>query len=58
MQKYFGGAAQDYFVRKVLKDKTYGTFVEIGSNHPVLVNNTYILEAGLGWTGFMVECLE
>jgi hypothetical protein len=58
MQKYFGGAAQDYFVRKVLKDKTHGTFVEIGSNHPILVNNTYIMEAGLGWTGFMVECLE
>jgi hypothetical protein len=54
----FGGAAQDFFVRKCLKDKTNGTYLEIGSNHPILVNNTFILEYAFGWTGFMVEYLE
>jgi hypothetical protein len=53
--KYNGQAAQDYFVRKVLKDKRDGTFLEIGSRDPVEINNTYPLEKDLGWRGFMVE---
>ena len=42
--QYNGQIAQDYFVMKVLKEKRNGTFVEIGSNHPTCINNTYILE--------------
>lgn len=53
--RYNGQAAQDYFVRKVLKDKRNGTFLEIGSRDPVEINNTYPLEKELGWRGFMVE---
>jgi len=37
-------AAQDIFVLKCLKNKTEGTFVEIGSHDPILINNTYLLE--------------
>ena len=47
--------AQDYFVIKCLKEKRNSTFVEIGSNHPIGVNNTYLLENKYGWSGFMVE---
>jgi hypothetical protein len=53
--RYNGQAAQDYFVRKVLKDKRNGTFLEIGSRDPIDINNTYPLEKELGWRGFMVE---
>jgi hypothetical protein len=55
MQKFFGQSAQDYFVIKCLKEKKQGTFVEIGSNHPIGVNNTFLLEYVHGWCGFMIE---
>lgn len=48
-------AAQDIFVLKCLKNKTEGTFVEIGSHDPILINNTYLLEKTYNWRGIMVE---
>lgn len=53
--RFNGQAAQDYFVRKVTGERRGGTFVEIGSNHPVKINNTIRLEQELGWRGIMVE---
>jgi hypothetical protein len=53
--RFNGQAAQDYFVRHMVREKRGGTFVEIGSNHPVRINNTIRLEADLGWRGIMVE---
>ena len=35
---------QDIFVAEILKRKTNGVYVEIGSNEPTLGNNTYLLE--------------
>jgi hypothetical protein len=29
--------------------------LEIGTNHPININNSYILEKTYGWTGLMVE---
>ena len=52
---YFGQAEQDKFVLHVLKQKRKGTFLEIGSNHPIEINNTYILEKQYEWKGIMVE---
>lgn len=51
----FSQAAQDIFTRKVLKNKRNGWFLEIGSNHPIKMNNTYVLERDLNWRGIMVE---
>jgi hypothetical protein len=53
--QFNGQIAQDYFVRKVLKEKRNGTFVEIGSNDPIGINNTYLLEKSLQWSGLMIE---
>ena len=53
--RFNGQAAQDYFVRKATGEKRNGTFVEIGSNHPVKINNSIRLETDLGWRGIMVE---
>ena len=53
--KYLGQAEQDKFVLKVLKNKKDGYFLEIGSNHPVNINNTYLLETEFNWKGIMVE---
>jgi len=52
---YFGQAQQDKFVLHVLKQKRNGFFVEIGSNHPITINNTYLLESQYNWKGILVE---
>ena len=50
-----GQAEQDKFVIKVLNEKQNGYFLEIGSNHPININNTYLLEHQYNWKGIMVE---
>ncbi len=48
-------AGQDQFVLNILKGKRNGYFLEIGSNHPKEINNTYVLEKEYNWKGLMVE---
>ena len=50
-----GQSEQDKFVLNILKFKKKGFFVEIGSNHPILLNNSYILEHTYNWSGIMIE---
>jgi hypothetical protein len=52
---YLGQANQDKFVLNILKEKKNGYFLEIGSNHPIHINNTYLLEKKYDWKGIMVE---
>jgi hypothetical protein len=52
---YNGQAQQDKFVLSILKQKRNGFFLEIGSNDPIQINNTYKLEKEFGWKGIMVE---
>jgi len=52
---YLGQANQDKFILNVLKEKTNGYFLEIGSNHPININNTYLLETIYKWKGIMIE---
>jgi hypothetical protein len=54
--EYNGQVFQDMFVHKITK-KINGTFLEIGANHPINSNNTYILEKMYHWKGIMVEYL-
>jgi len=51
----FSQSAQDQFVLKVLDYKPNGYFLEIGSNHPININNSYLLEKEYQWNGLMVE---
>ena len=46
------------FVLSVLGGKRNGTFVEIGSGHPTLFNNTKLLEEEFGWKGVSVDNSE
>jgi hypothetical protein len=48
-------ASQDLFYLNALHYKTNGNFLEIGSNHPITHNNTYIAESKYNWKGIMVE---
>jgi len=50
-----GQAEQDKFVLNILKNKKQGFFIEIGSNHPIKINNTYVLEKKYAWRGIMIE---
>jgi len=50
-----GQAEQDKFVLNVLNYKENGYFLEIGSNHPIYINNSYLLETKYNWKGIMVE---
>jgi hypothetical protein len=52
---FYSQAGQDQFIINVLNGKRNGYFLEIGSNHPSYINNTYKLEKEYDWTGLMVE---
>ena len=51
----YSQAYQDLFAIKTLQNKQNGYFLEIGSNHPINGNNTYLLESQYKWKGLMVE---
>lgn len=51
----YSQCAQDLFVEAVTNGKKNGKFLEIGSNHPITHNNTYLLETKYNWSGLMVE---
>jgi hypothetical protein len=55
MDIFNGQAGQDQFIVSILKEKRNGYFLEIGSNHPKEINNTYVLEKKYDWNGLMVE---
>ena len=50
-----GQAGQDKYVLTMLKNKTNGVFLEIGSNHPIKINNSYLLESKYDWKG--ISCV-
>jgi hypothetical protein len=52
---YNGQAEQDKFVLNILKNKRNGYFIEIGSNDPIYINNSYLLETQYNWKGIMIE---
>jgi hypothetical protein len=55
MLKYYGASGQDFFVMSMLKNKKDCYFLELGSNHPIDNNNTYLLETQFNWNGIMIE---
>ena len=52
--KTYSQSHQDVFVSLVMKKKD-GRFLEIGTNHPIIHNNTYLLEKKYSWKGLLVE---
>jgi hypothetical protein len=53
----YAQAYQDVFVETMMKGKRDGYYLEIGSNHPITHNNTYLLEKKYNWKGLMIEYL-
>ena len=51
----YSQADQDTLVVLLTGGKRDGWFVEIGSNDPILINNSFLLEKHYHWKGLMVE---
>lgn len=49
---------QDMFILSVLNGRENGSFVELGSGHPELFNNTLLLEKEFGWKGISIDNSE
>jgi hypothetical protein len=58
IEKNYSRHFQDMFVLSVLDGQRNGTFVEIGSGHPELFNNTLLLEKQFGWKGISLDNSE
>ena len=58
VDKNYSRHFQDMFVLSVLDGKECGTFVEIGSGHPTLFNNTKLLEEQFDWKGLSIDNSE
>jgi hypothetical protein len=46
---------QEAFVINILKEKTNGYYVELGSEEPIEHSNTYLLESKFNWNGFGLD---
>ena len=58
VEKNYSRHFQDMFVLSLLNGKKNGSFIEVGSGHPTLFNNTYLLETKFDWKGISVEHSE
>lgn len=54
MLQFYADAKQDQFVANILEFKKDGFCVDIGSNHSITSNNTYVFQ-DLGWTSISIE---
>lgn len=54
----FSRSEQENFVISIFNKKRNGYYVELGANHPIEGNNTYILETKFDWKGVSFEILE
>lgn len=58
IEEFYSQAGQDIFVLSALNGKKNGKFLDIGSSDPIIINNTYLLEKFLGWSGVQIEIDE
>jgi len=58
IENNYSQAFQDMFVLSMLDGKRNGTYVEIGGDHPVVINNSYLLESEFGWKGVSFEIIQ
>lgn len=50
----FSQEGEDFILQQIFEDKKNGTYVDIGSNHPIHFSNTYKLYKS-GWNGINVD---
>lgn len=55
VKRNFSQAYQDLFALTMHQGKRSGKYLEVGANHPVEFNNTFLLEDKFMWKGISVE---
>lgn len=55
IKKNFSASWHDMFILSALNGKKNGTYVEIGGDHPVVINNTWLLEDQFKWKGISLD---
>lgn len=53
--RWYSQARQDEVVAALLRNKRNGYFIDLASNDPVKISNTYALETNFGWSGLCLE---
>lgn len=57
--RFFSQYKQDiWFYLAIARHTGRSTYVDVGSNHPIVISNSYFLDACLGWRGICVEAQE
>ena len=56
-KKSYSQFNDDIFIKKFFKNKTVGTYVDIGCHHPFKLNNTYLLYKK-GWNGLNIDLMK
>jgi hypothetical protein len=55
IRQNYSQAYQDIFVLSILDGLQKGRYLEIGAQHPILNNNTYLLHKKYKWSGISIE---
>jgi hypothetical protein len=53
-QEYFSQDGEDYIAKKILKNIKNGVYLDVGSAHPILYNNTFHFYNN-GWNGICID---
>jgi len=54
LKKNYSKNKEDQYLKKIFKNKTNGTYIDIGAYHPYRFSNTYLLHKK-GWNGTNVD---
>ena len=54
IRKQYSRNKEDQYLKKIFKNKTKGTYIDIGAYHPYRFSNTYLLHRK-GWNGINVD---
>jgi hypothetical protein len=55
IEKNYSQASQDIFALICTNGKKNGTFLDLGCNDPININNTYLLEKDFQWNGVSID---
>lgn len=54
--QYYSQVYQDYYLdHYIFHEKENGTFLDVGGNDPIKINNTYFFETSRNWSGLAFE---
>jgi hypothetical protein len=55
VERTYSQAGQDLYVASALDGKRDGVFLDLGCHHPIVINNTFLLESVFDWHGLSID---